>query len=248
MSGDIAAVAKERVGESLVSIFLKQAWYEFKHSSRTAMSFRRIENEAAVRAYCAMTQAEFEGINARQKWANWRTIPRTLAGRLPDRPCKAVDLCSGSGDSTEVLAYYLPPGSEILGLEFNPAFAARAAGRKYRRPNGARVRATFRVQSVLEIFCDASGEPLEDSSVDLVNSCGALGIHFDAAAIERLAGEVARVLRPGGLAAVDSGTHGVRATEMVRIFEARGFRAQSFAKSCFLDRFTQVGLVKITGY
>ena len=243
-SSDIGRVAKTHLKEGIVRLFFRQAWTEFRVAWRTHLRFRHARNEDAVRAYCAMTEAEFEGINARQKWANWRTIPRSLAGRLPDRPCRALDLCSGAGHSTEVLAHYLPPGSEILGLEFNPIFAAYAARRDYRGRAGERVRVAFHTQSVLDPFRDERGRPLHDESVDLVNSCGALGIHFDAPSIDELAREIARVLRPGGLATIDSGKEGVHKDEMIRIFERHGFEARTFAKSCFLDRFTQIGLVK----
>ena len=47
-----------------------------------------------------------------------------------------------------------------------------------------------------------------EGSVDLVNSSGAVGCHFDVDSTELLAGEVARVLRPGGLAMIDSGPSG----------------------------------------
>lgn len=230
--------------ESLVRLFFRQAWAEFSVARRTQLRFRDGRNENALRAYCAMTESEFEGINALQIWANRRVIPRSLQGRLPPRPCRAVDLCSGAGHSTEVLARSLPEGSEILGLEYNPAFVAYAARRIYRDANGRPARVRFRTQSVLETFRDERGWPLEDGSVDLVNSCGALGIHFDAASLDALASEIVRVLRPGGLATVDSGTEGVGKEEMIRIFEGRGFKTLGTARSCFLDRFTQISLVK----
>ena len=244
----IRRVAREHLKEGIVRLFFKQAWAEFIVKYRTRLRFRNDRNDEAVRAYCAMTEAEFEGINARQKWANWRTIPRSLSGRMPHRPCRAVDLCSGAGHSTEVLAYYLPRGSEILGLEFNPIFVAYASRRQYRGSDGQCARVIFHSQSVLDTFRDSLGRPLAAGSVDLVNSCGALGIHFDAASIDRLAAEIARVLRTGGLATIDSGTsgrRGITTDEMIRIFEKHGFEARSFAKSCFLDRFTQIGLVKM---
>lgn len=239
----VGRVARRELGEGLPSLFLRQALTELKVTWRD-VHFRKIRNAEAVRAYCAMTPAEFDGINARQKWSNWRTIPRNLDGRLPDRPCRAVDLCAGMGDSSKVLAYYLPPGSEILGLEYNPLFVSIAGRREYRGPGGERVKATFRAQSVLETFRDAEGWPLEPGTVDLVNSCGALGIHFDANAIDTLAQEIRRVLKTGGLATIDSGRKGVNKQAMTRIFEWHGFQALGSAKSCFLDRFTQLCFCK----
>lgn len=239
----VGRVARRHLKEGIIRLFFRQAWAEFKVSCRTRLRFRNDRNAEAVRAYCAMSESEFEGINARQRWANWRTIPRNLAGRLPERPCRAVDLCSGAGHSAEVLAYYLPPGSEILGLEFNPVFVAYASRRDYRGPDGQRARVAFHPQSVLDEFRDERGLRLLDGSVDLVNSCGALGIHFDAASVDALAAEIARVLRPGGLATIDAGTPR-RRKEIIRIFEQRGFETRSCAKSCLFDRYAQIGLVK----
>lgn len=244
MDTAIRRVAREQLGDGIVALFLKQAWAEAALTWRRRVRFRRQENAEAVRAYCAMTPAEFEGINARQRWANWRTIPRSLRGRLPDSPCKAVDLCSGVGHSTQVLAYYLPAGSEILGLEYNAEFVRVASGRAYRGARGEEVKVRFRTQSVLETFRDASGAPLADRSVDVVNACGSLGIHFVEADLERLLDEIVRVLKPGGLAAVDSGTEGVDRARMIRLFEKRGFEAVGRAKSCFLDRFTHLSFRK----
>lgn len=99
---------------------------------------------------------------------------------------------------------------------------------------------TFRAQSVLETFRDSRGAPLAESSVDIVNSCGSMGIHFDAAAITAIAAEIARVLKKGGLAAIDSGGEGVGKGRMIQLFGARGFKMLSCARSCFLDRFTQI--------
>ncbi len=234
-----ARVAREQLKEGLARIVLRQAWTELAVTVRS-MSFRRSENSLAVKAYCAMTPSEFEGINARQRWANWRVIPRSLHGRLPGRPCRAIDLCSGLGDSTQVLAYWLPEGSEVLGLEYNGEFAGIARSRPYPNAAGAPARVGFRAQSVLEIFRGVDGDVVPDGSVDLVNSCGALGIHFDAAAIGRIADEISRVLRAGGLATVDSGRAGVDKRRMTAIFASRGFELVGTAKSCFLDRFTHL--------
>jgi SAM-dependent methyltransferase len=244
---EVRRAARSRVPEGITRLFLKQAWTEFKVSRRTRLRFRAGSNDEAVQAYCSMTPAEFMGVNARQRWANWRTLPRLLVGRLPPRPCRAVDLCSGVGDAAEVLAYYLPPGSSILGLEFNPAFVAYAARRLYRGRDRSPVRTSFHCQSVLETFQDADGRFVPDGSVDLVSCCGALSVNFDVRSLDSIAWEAARVLRPGGIATVDSGKSGVDKDQMVEIFARRGFKAYGFAKSCFVDRFTQIGLVKTEG-
>lgn len=233
-------VARERLPEGLAALCLRQAWAELVVSLAGRLRFRESENARAVRAYCAMSVAEFEGVNARQRWANWRTIPRSLHGRLPARPCRAVDLCAGVGDSAEVLACYLPEGSEVLGLEYNPEFVRRARGRTYRDAAGRPVRASFRAQSVLETFRDESGERLAGASVDLVNCCGAIALNFSEEQIAALSAEVARVLRPGGLAAIDAPAAAGGRERMIRLFGGRRFEVLGSARSCFLDRFAQV--------
>jgi SAM-dependent methyltransferase len=233
-------VARERLPEGLARLFLRQAWAELRVSIGGCLPFRESDNAAAVRAYCGMTVTEFEGVNARQRWANWRIIPRNLHGRLPDRPCRAVDLCAGVGDSTEVLAYWLPAGSEILGLEFSPEFVRRAEGRTYRDASGRPAKVSFRAQSVLETFRESSGGRVAGASVDLVNCCGAIAFNFSDGEIDALAAEIARVLRPGGLAAVDAPASGEGKERLLRHFRRRGFKALGSARSCFLDRFTQI--------
>lgn len=236
----IAREARRQLKESPARIVLRQAWSEFLLSWRKSVRFRWTENARAVRAYCEMSVEEFEGINARQRWSDWRTIPRNISGRLPDSPCRAVDLCSGLGHSTQVLAYYLPAGSKILGLEYNSRFVETAALREYRRRDGRPAEVSFSAQSVLESFRDPSGRLLPDSSVDLVNSCGALGVHFDPPAIERIVAETARILKEGGLATIDSGTRGVPPAEMRRLFSKRGFVTLGSTRSCVFDRYVHI--------
>ena len=241
----IRRVARGRMPEgNIVLIFLRQKLCETRVSLWKKVYFRGRENAAAVRAYCAMSPADFEGINARQRWANWRVIPRNLDGRLPSRPVRAIDLCCGVGHSTDVLSFYLSPGSEILGLEFNPEFVEAARRRDFYDENGRPAHVRFRAQSVLETFRGVDGEPVPSASVDLVNSCGAVGCHFDRGASATLLDEVARVLAPGGLATLDSGVDGTPAAELVELAQARGFTLLHQARSCLFDRFVQLCLRK----
>lgn len=236
----IRRVARERLPDGLAALVVRQAWAELVVRVGGRLRFRAGENDRAVRAYCAMSVAEFEAVNARQRWSNWRTIPRSLQGRLPARPCRAVDLCSGVGDSAEVLACWLPEGSEILGLEYNPEFVRRARARAYRDASGRLVKADFRAQSVLEPFHDGAGARLSDASVDLVNCCGALALNFRSSQLDSIAAEIRRVLRPGALAAVDAPAGRGGAEGMIRLFDRRGFEALGRARSCFLDRYSQI--------
>jgi SAM-dependent methyltransferase len=203
------------------------------------IAFRTSHNAAACRAYAALRLWEFEGINERQAWANWRTIRRNLQGRVPRRPVTAIDLCCGTGDSTEVLAWCLEAGSEILGLDADPRFVAAARQRSYFTRAGQPADVRFGCQSVLEPLCNDGREPVADASVDVVNSSGAVGCHFEAKTTAVLAAEVDRVLRPGGLALIDCGPDGTRPRELREIFQALGHEAIHRARSCAFDRYWQ---------
>jgi SAM-dependent methyltransferase len=245
---EIRRIARERLsGMSLPGIVLRQAFSEHALKYLRGVNFRKSENSEAAIAYRAMSMGEFEGINARQRWANWRTLPRNLSGRVPNRSLNVLDLCCGVGHSTEVLACYLPIGSRILGLEFNPDFVMMARGReaRYVHRTGQHVHAEFVAQSVLETFRDAKGVEVPAASVDLVNCCGALGVHFKPEATRVVAREIARVLKVGGLATLDSGEGGTNAKELTEIFEALGFQRVHAARSCFVDRSLQVCLKKV---
>jgi SAM-dependent methyltransferase len=225
---------------SLVRIVAMQACHELRLRCWRQIRFRSRVREQVRRAYHAMEVWELESVNARQAWANWRTIPRNLAGRVPSGPVRAVDLCCGTGQSTEVLAWYLAPGSQILGLESNPRFLRAARERRYRTHSGEPMRVEFREQSVLEGFRDASGAGIADGSLDLVNSSGAVGCHFAAPDTRLLGQEIARVLRPGGLALIDSGRAGTSEKELRAVFGSIGFTPIHRARSCALDRHPQV--------
>jgi hypothetical protein len=98
---------------------------------------------------------------------------------------------------------------------------------------------------VLQTFRDGCGDALADASVELVNSSGAVGCHFEARDTALLAQEVARVLRVGGLALIDSGRAGTSQRALVRVFAERSFEAIHRARSCVLDRYTQVCFRKL---
>lgn len=243
----IEKVAAFRLGKAnrIVQMAIWQVLSENWIRLRKHVSFRSRENRGAVEAYCAMTIRDFEGINARQRWANWRSLPRNLSGNLTAEPWMAIDLCCGVGHSTEVLAHYLAPGSRILGLEFNPEFVELARTRNYPDSTNREAKVAFRAQSILETFADEHGKPIAPRSVDLVNCCGAIGSHFDASATQRVADEINRVLKVGGLATLDAGPDGTSEQDLIRIFEARGFETVRISKSHVLDRFTQVCFRKL---
>lgn len=201
------------------------------------------QGEAARLAYQRMTTAEFVRINARQAWANWRTIPRNLHGQLPiDRPLTVVDLCCGMGDSTQVLAWWLPSGSQIVGMELDPRFAAAASAQTYRNRHGDIIPVTIRRASVLEGFCDHTGARLAAGTVDVVHAIGSIGCHFTPTQAAIIVDECARVLKDDGMALLDAGSAGTNEQELQAIANQHAFTVVGRSKSWWLDRYVQVVL------
>ena len=91
----------------------RRQWRAERRLKGRGIDFRTTDAQAAEAAYAAMTEAEFEAINGRQDWANWRTIPALAPGLLPNRPLRIVDLGCGTGGSTRVLAFYASADSKI---------------------------------------------------------------------------------------------------------------------------------------
>ncbi|MBA3685055.1 MAG: class I SAM-dependent methyltransferase [Planctomycetes bacterium] len=253
--GDILALTPRQIrriarargpSQTLPGIVMRQAATEYRLWLVRKVNFRHRDNHAAVSAYCEMDGDDFRGINARQSWSNWRTIPRNLAGRLPNRPVRVIDLCCGIGESTEVLACYAAPGSWLLGLEYSPRFVAiaRERSRAIRDDRGQPADVHFVAQSVLDTFRDDEDQPLADASIDLVNASGAVGCHFDRAATAVLAREVARVLVPGGLATIDSGKSGTSSADLRTLFADQGMEQIGDAHSCVFDRYRQLCMRK----
>ncbi|MFO0797019.1 MAG: class I SAM-dependent methyltransferase [Gemmataceae bacterium] len=176
-------------------------WLAERALARRGVRYRSTDRAVVAAAYAAMTEDEFEASNARQTWANWRTIPRALKGRVPARPWRALDLGCGTGTSTRVLAACAPAGSEVTGYELAPQLAEVAARRAY--APGVTVR--FVCQGITEPLRDPAGEVVRAASVDVVNSSGVVGHHLDPETVRPLVAEVRRVLAPGGVAVLDDG-------------------------------------------
>jgi SAM-dependent methyltransferase len=174
-------------------------WRTERRLARRGIRFRGTDAQRVATAYASMSADEFDAINGRQDWANWRTIPRALSGHVPDRPLRVLDLGCGSGTSTRVLAFYCPAGSSITGYEFAEPLVAVARKRDYRRRDGEPAQVDFVCQSVTEPLRQADG------SVDLVNASGVVGHHLDTTSAGPLIGELRRVLRAEGVAMLDPG-------------------------------------------
>lgn len=199
--------------------------------------------DAVADTYRRMTSAEFIHLNARQAWANWRTISRNLHGNLPtDRPLTVLDLCCGMGESTAVLAWWLPTGSRIVGIELDHRFAAAAAKRRYHNRTGAPIDVGVHHGSILDGFQDHQGRRMGDHSVDVVHAIGAIGCHFTDQQTRAVVRECARVLRPDGVAFLDAGPSGTTTDQMIALAHESGLRCCGWQRSWWFDRYRQVVL------
>ena len=224
---------------NLPGVVLRQ-WRTERALKNRGVDFRSDDPAAVAAAYEAMTAAEFDAINGRQAWANWRTIPASLDRLLPDRcsserGLRAVDLGCGTGGSTAVLAWLLPPGSEVLGIEFAAPLARVAGNRDYPNRSGRGCSVTFSVGSACATFRTAAGAALADASADVVNASGVIGHHLSGGDLAACLNEVARVLRPGGVAALDPGPTASAAT-LTDGMTDRGFEFVRRTRSNPLDR------------
>lgn len=222
----------------LVGVCWRQ-WRIERELRRRGIDFRSTDQERVREAYSKMTPAEFAAINGRHAWANARTLRKSLKGLIPDRPIRAIDLGSGSGTSTRVLARLLPPGSRIVGLEFAGSLVEAAQGQSYLARDGSPQAVSFAVGSVEERFVDADGNAITSGTVDLVNASGILGHHLDEAGIVRAVDEVDRVLAGGGIAALDVGPQ-LSAERLTALMQARGFTRLRRSRSQSFDRTGQI--------
>jgi len=213
-------------------------WRAERALARRGIRFRTADEAAVRRAYAAMTPAEFDAINGRQDWANWRTIPRSLSLHVPDRPLRVLDLGCGTGSSTRVLAYYCPAGSQITGYELAPALVEVARSRDYQHRSGVGAEISFECQPVTTTLLEQR-KPVASQSVDLASASGVVGHHLTAATLGPLGEELRRVVRPGGIVLLDVGpTLGAR--ELTRLMTAAGFLRIARTRSWLFDPTGQV--------
>ncbi len=227
---------------NLAAVVWRQ-WRAERALAARGVAFRSTNPAAVEAAYAAMTAAEFDAVNGRQAWANWRTIPASLDGLLPRRsmdggPLSAVDLGCGTGGSTAVLAYLLPDGSTVTGVEFAAPLATVARSRDYPNRHGD-CRVNFVVGSVCGPLTDADGRRLEDGAVDLVNSSGVVGHHLTGDDLTACLDEVGRVLHRAGVAALDPGPC-VSMERLTAEMTARGFNLLRRTRSNPFDRCGQL--------
>ncbi|NNJ26320.1 class I SAM-dependent methyltransferase [Alienimonas chondri] len=235
------AEVKEAGPGNLAGVVWRQ-WRTERALAARGIEFRSADPAQVEAAYAAMTAEEFNAVNGRQAWANWRTIPASLDGLLPDEPVRALDLGCGTGRSTAVLAYCLPDGSTVTGIEFAVPLVEVARGREYPNRSG-RCTVRFAAGSVCGPLTNADGETIADGSIDCVNSSGLLGHHLAGDDLQACLNEVARVLTANGVAALDPGP-GLSSATLKRAMAERGFQFVRRTRSNPLDRCGQAVFIK----
>ncbi|MEM7203378.1 MAG: class I SAM-dependent methyltransferase [Planctomycetota bacterium] len=203
-----------------------RGWLTERRLSRRDVRFRSTNPDIVRRAYAAMSAMEFEGINGAQHWANHLLIPRALRGWSLGRPWRIVDLGCGTGGSTGILTRHAVPGSTVIGYDMCAGLLDHARSRTYcDRANGI-VPSEFVRQSIVTTLHDQQGKPLPASSVDVAHSAGVVGHHLNEDAVRVLAGELRRVLTPGGVAILDAGPR-LPAHRLQQAMAASGFEVVS---------------------
>jgi SAM-dependent methyltransferase len=209
-------------------------WWTERRLARRGIHFRATALADVAAAYRSMTEAEFNDINSRQDWANWRTIPRALNGHVPDRRLRVLDLGCGTGSSTQVLAWYLPAGSHITGYELAEPLLEFAKRRDYRNRAGESPNVDFVCQGVTETLRQPGGSAIPTSSVDVVSASGVVGHHLNVETVPSLIVVLRRVLRAGGIAMLDVGPS-LGGSELRGQMEAAAFQFLTHCKSGWWD-------------
>jgi len=202
------AISKLDIAQHGPRNLAKVLWKQFRTErdlARRGIRFRDTDPAKVEAAYAAMTPAEFDAVNARQDWANWRTIPQALSGHVPNRPLRVLDLGCGTGGSTRVLAFWCPAGSHVTGSDIILPLLHVARRRDFHHKSGSPAHVDFACHGVTDSFQNADGSTLAPASVDLVHAAGVVGHHLTPDTIRPLIDELHRVLTPDGLAMLDVG-------------------------------------------
>lgn len=193
--------------------------------------------ERVRRGFASLSGDEFDRYNLPQVWVERRQIPRVLDGRAPRAAAVVLDLGCGPGDSTAILCHFAHPGWRVIGFDFTDALVEaareRASRRWFRTRDGADIVPHFEHQDIAQPL-RVGGRPMEPASVDLAISCGVVGLYLDPARAGALVRELARVLKPGSVAALDCGP-AVTARALESLFEQAGFRPEARVGCCPLD-------------
>src|SRR5262245_30731960 len=140
-------------------------WSMERALRRRGVTFRSSSAAVVESGYDAMDADEFDAVNGRQEWANWRILRGLLEGRLPSRPLDVIDLGCGTGASTQALAACCPAGTHIVALERSARFLKRARTRDYRLRGDLPAAIDLHQQSISEPWRTSSGVRLPSRAI-----------------------------------------------------------------------------------
>lgn len=140
--------------------------------------------DESARLYALQVQTLFTGAADAMRRTALALLARALAGK-DSRTARVADIACGDGGFLADVARAFPAMGELIGLDMSPAYVRAAQGRLIDRP---RVRL---------IVGDAGALPFADASLDAITAIY-LFHELPPKVRVQVAGEMARVLKPGG--------------------------------------------------
>jgi ubiquinone/menaquinone biosynthesis C-methylase UbiE len=140
--------------------------------------------DESARLYSLQVQTLFTGAADAMRRAALALLAKALSG-IDSRTARVADIACGDGGFLADVARAYPAMGDLIGLDMSPAYVRAAQGRLLDRP---RVRL---------LVGDAGALPFPDASLDAVTSIY-LFHELPPRVRRQVAGEFARVLKPGG--------------------------------------------------
>lgn len=191
-----------------------------------------------AKGFAALTGDDFATYNFPQVWVERRQMPRAIDGKIPVKNAVVLDLGCGPGTSTDVLCYFADPSWKIIGFDLTQASIdmanARAERMGFHNKRGQVIAPQFVCQDIADPLMGPDARPLADESAHFAISGGVVGLYMNDKTVAQLARELARVIKPGGHAALDSGPAVPRAL-LRSSMEAEGFSFVHLAKSVAVE-------------
>jgi SAM-dependent methyltransferase len=222
----------------LVRNKVRELWTKARGGRIRGQGMIGADERSVAQGFLALRDGDFDIYNLPQVWVESRQIPRAINARIPAGRATVVDLGCGPGTSTRVLCHFASPGWSVIGYDLMPHYVEaarrRAESGRFRTRSGAVVRPRFVCQDISRPLSHPEGGTLADASVDFAISGGVVGLYMNDDSAQRLARELARVVRPGGFAALDAGP-AVPEAALRRIVAGAGFRPVGKAKSFIIE-------------
>ncbi|MFZ4573709.1 MAG: class I SAM-dependent methyltransferase [Phycisphaerales bacterium] len=227
---------------ALLSTKGKELWIKATGRRTKGQGMIAADTRTVREGFAALRGDDFSAYNLPQVWVESRQIPQAVSGRVPATDAVVVDLGCGPGMSTQLLCHFADPSWSITGFDLTSHLIERARAREYRNRRGELITPRFECQDISEPLL-IDGVPIAPASVDFAVSGGVVGLYLTHAQATSLAKELARVIKPGGYAAVDAGPS-VPVDVLRKIMMGAGFEQVATAKSFFIEPRPKLVFVK----